>query len=146
MMPTDVIAVDYLQLVENDEVSDRKSVLSFYPRNPAFSDAAYGIMRLPGRFHVREVVAVRDQHIVALCSDLTQTEGVENAADPNEGIQSDTVQGLVAVIIHVSSRREIGRVAWRGPIQRTAKYALVSSCPTLPLARWDLPSTQEGSF
>lgn len=97
---TDVIVADTLEQVgENDEVLDHQSILSFYKAD----SGDYSVVVLPGKLSVSSLTAVRDEHVIVIA-----VGPVEEGQD--SGGHWDRRRKVVAIIIHVPSRQEIGRI------------------------------------
>lgn len=96
---SDVVAADVLERVVDNQVLERRSVLSFYPRYPASGASSYTILNVAGDMEAVRLVNLRDSHIVLI------------ARERRSNASGDKVLSICGVVIHVPSRHEIGRMA-----------------------------------
>jgi hypothetical protein len=119
--PSDVVAMDTQRRhpVADEAGNTRKTVVSFYPHDPAAEEASCANLFLTGELMVRNAVCVRDQYVVAMCTELVHLGGYSD--EDIEGLdgqwfapRGEPEETHLIVIIHVPSRREIGRVHLSG--------------------------------
>jgi hypothetical protein len=113
MTASDVVAADTMYREVENHVNEFRSVISFYPHYRGADDALYSILPISGNMEIIRMSSFRDEHVVAICrqstlsgNDLIDVEDLggqwSRAGEHNKSVY--------AVIIHVPSRREIGRV------------------------------------
>jgi F-box-like len=131
---TDVVAADVLVRRDDEAVRERKSIISFYPRYPLSPDEpSYAVLIVQGNLEVVRLACIRDHYVVLVCrefcSPMPRTGdnedrilgaieghwfgGNDEARDlPTEGNTSEAIRSIkvTAVIVHIESRREIGRI------------------------------------
>jgi hypothetical protein len=116
MTASDVVAADTMFREVENRGNEFRSVISFYPHYRGADDALYSILPIPGNMEIIRMASFRDEHVVAICrestlssNDLIDVEdlGGQWFASMGAGEHNKSVH---AVIIHVPSRREIGRV------------------------------------
>jgi hypothetical protein len=99
---------------ENQRI-EYKSFVSFLPRFKSAGVADYLNLPIPGDLEIVRLSSFRDQHIVAICRETVhrsvETEGLGGQWFSDDNDTTETRTGVIAVILHVPSRREIGRVA-----------------------------------
>lgn len=136
--PTDVVAADVLVRRDEEIVQERKSILSFYPRYQTSKDEpSHATMMLLGNIEVVRITGLRSHYVLLMCRQFStptpppneenedvapnapQVHWVDNGDAPvqhrrvqNYAIDDSTPEiiKVTAVIVHVPSRREIGRV------------------------------------
>jgi hypothetical protein len=97
---TDVVTVDTLFLFPYRHA--QKSVVSFYARNPPKGQPSYSTLTLPGVNSIVSLSCVRDKHLILVCHVL---------ADAITTPPSSRTY-VIAIVIDIPSRREIGRTRW----------------------------------
>jgi hypothetical protein len=94
-------------------------VISFYPRYKGADDALYSILPIHGNLEIIRMSAFRDEHVVAICREFTLRSDISDVEDLGGQWFGETMEAAMdavvhkavqAVIVHVPSRREIGRV------------------------------------
>jgi hypothetical protein len=113
---SDVIAADTMYREVENRGNEFRSVVSFYPRYKGADDALYSILPISGNMEVIRMSSFRDEHVVAICRETTlSTNNLVDVEDLGEqlfavNLEAEENKSVHAVIIHVPSRREIGRV------------------------------------
>jgi hypothetical protein len=113
---SDVIAADTMYREVENRGNEFRSVVSFYPRYKGADDALYSILPISGNMEVIRMSSFRDEHVVAICRESTLSTnnlvGVEGLGGQwfADNTEAEEPKSVLAVIIHVPSRREIGRV------------------------------------
>lgn len=112
-----IVAADSVeQIGQNGHVMDYQSIISFYPRYPTSENKGItGTLTLHGKLKVTSFVAVRDEHLIAIC--IGGTRDIEEVVTPAEvAIPPQDFGGhwerrniAVLVSIHVPSRTELCR-------------------------------------
>jgi hypothetical protein len=116
IVPSDVVASDTMFREVENRGKEFRSVISFYPRYQGADDALFSILPIPGNMEIIQMSSLRDEHVVAICREFALSNN-----DPTEledlggqwfgaNMQAVDHKAVHAVIIHVPSRREIGRV------------------------------------
>jgi hypothetical protein len=116
MTASDVVAADTMFREVENRGSEFRSVISFYPHYKGADDALYSILPIPGNMEIIRMSSFRDEHVVAICrestlssNDLIDVEDLGGQWFASMG-EWEHNKSIHAVIIHVPSRREIGRV------------------------------------
>lgn len=102
--PSVVVAADVLIQINADDglrFRPRRSILSFYPRDPTTDTPSYTTMTISGNVEVFRMSCIGDHHIVLVCRVHQNT----SAAD----LQGSEVRNTEAIIVHISGECEIGR-------------------------------------
>jgi len=93
-----IVAVDVQVRRQDDRIAGRKSIVSFYPRFPAVDEPVYDIVVLQD-LEALKVASLRGNHILLFCRQHRKVNSRDEAS-------------VLAIIIHVQSRMEIGRVCF----------------------------------
>lgn len=103
---TDIIASDVLCRRVDGRIQERKTFVSFYSRFPSAStDESHSSLTVDGDMVADRLVNLRDTHAVLICRKYDADHPVE----PFDH-SGDELIVLCAVIIHILSRKEIGRI------------------------------------
>jgi hypothetical protein len=70
-----------------------ESSLAFFPRFPLESEPSFTILNLRGKLELVDMTVVRENYIVAICFDASESNG-----------------SYILVAIHIPNREEIGRI------------------------------------
>lgn len=134
---TDIVAADTLVRREGNVIQDRKSVISFCARYPlCTADPSCSTLSVPGNLEVVRMASIRDDHIALVCRQFN-SQPPPPTGENEEDVALDAIDGhwfadnnnvapqpmdaiaaaevadavkVIAIIVHASSRREIGRI------------------------------------
>ena len=107
------------------EPSIYKTFLSFFPRLPSYEeerpDASTdsAVMEISGNIRGHSIVLLRDDYIILFCTEVSSAiDEVDGQwfAPPEEEVVSSQVHNML--VVHVPSRREVGRV----PFAKNVEY------------------------
>lgn len=108
-----VILADALVKFENEKIT-RRTILSFLYRTPTPDGKMYRTLTLDGEMEVVRISSLRDEHVVVLCRKFSAAENSELGDVTGHwfGDNNQLTNGIsvYAVIVHIESHREIGRV------------------------------------
>jgi hypothetical protein len=116
IVSSDVVAADTMYREVENRGKEFRSVISFYPRYKGADDALYSILPIPGNMEIIRMSSFRDEHVVAICREFALSTNdptdLEDLGGQWFGANMEAVEhkAVHAVIIHVPSKREIGRV------------------------------------
>jgi len=113
--PADIIMANTSYKTEGGDTTRTtyKSFISFLPRYKSAGDEDYSNILLTGNLHIVSLSSFRDQHLVALCQCHDMDDmGIHSDVPINANGLFNLVAriSVIAVIIHVPTRREIGRM------------------------------------
>jgi len=97
------LTVDVKFKLEEDNVVECRSVVSFYPRFAAFGEPSYSILEIDGDMEALKIVNLRSSHVVLLCRNYNRT------STPSDNIPNEE-KSVYAIVVSLPDRVEIGRM------------------------------------
>jgi len=114
-----VITGDIMVRIEEEQILERRSLISFHPRHPGLEESACATVEIPGDTEVIRMACLRDQHILILSRAFA--DAPDDAMADREGgggghwfrgdrpASGSTRMDIYAFIYHIETRCQIGR-------------------------------------